>query len=105
MYYVGIDLGGTNIACGIVDVNGKLLLKKSCKTGADRPVDEIMTDMARLVDDVIEHTLAEFGTLAAGDAAADGLVADADDFRLDAFFFKHLDHLVDGKGGVTVHTG
>ena len=56
MYYVGIDLGGTNIACGIVDVNGKLLLKKSCKTGADRPVDEIMTDMARLVDDVIEES-------------------------------------------------
>ena len=27
MYYIGIDLGGTNIACGIVDVNGKLLLK------------------------------------------------------------------------------
>ena len=25
MYYIGIDLGGTNIACGIVDVNGKLI--------------------------------------------------------------------------------
>ena len=53
MYYIGIDLGGTNIACGIVDVNGKLLTKKSCKTGADRPVDEIMSDMAKLVEDTV----------------------------------------------------
>ena len=57
MYYIGIDLGGTNIACGIVDVNGKLLLKKSCKTGATRPIEEIMTDMANLVEEVIT----EFG--------------------------------------------
>ena len=77
MYYVGIDLGGTNIACGIVDVNGKLLLKKSCKTGADRPVDEIMTDMARLVDDVIEESgfgkekIAFLGVAAPGIANSD----------------------------------
>ncbi|MBR2615945.1 MAG: ROK family protein [Clostridia bacterium] len=53
MYYIGIDLGGTNIACGLVDVSGKLLLKKSCKTGAHRPVEEIMSDMAGLVESVI----------------------------------------------------
>lgn len=57
MYYIGIDLGGTNIACGLVDVEGKILLKKSCKTGADRSADLIMKDMADLVDRVIE----EFG--------------------------------------------
>ncbi len=53
MYYIGIDLGGTNIACGLVDVSGKLLLKKSCKTGAQRSADAIMTDMANLVESVI----------------------------------------------------
>ncbi len=31
MYYIGIDLGGTNIVCGIVDVNGKILFKKDAK--------------------------------------------------------------------------
>ena len=46
MYYVGIDLGGTNIACGLVDVTGTLLTKKSCKTMANRPAEEIMADMA-----------------------------------------------------------
>ena len=55
MYYIGIDLGGTNIACGLVDVTGKLLLKKSCKTGAKRPAADIMADMASLVESVIKE--------------------------------------------------
>ena len=29
MYYLGIDLGGTNIAVGIVDKNGTILCKDS----------------------------------------------------------------------------
>ncbi len=53
MYYIGIDLGGTNIACGLVDVTGKILVKKSCKTLAQRPASEIMADMAKLVENVI----------------------------------------------------
>jgi len=57
MYSIGIDLGGTNIACGLVSEEGNILLKKSCKTGADRPADAIMADMAALVESVI----AEFG--------------------------------------------
>ena len=32
MYYVGIDLGGTNIAAGIVDEEGKIICKKSVPT-------------------------------------------------------------------------
>ncbi|MBR5295832.1 MAG: ROK family protein [Clostridia bacterium] len=53
MYYIGIDLGGTNIVCGIVDVNGKLLAKKSCKTRAERPANEIVSDMVQLSESVI----------------------------------------------------
>lgn len=55
MYYIGIDLGGTNIACGVVDVSGKLILKKSCKTLAHRPAEEIMQDMADLVFNVLKE--------------------------------------------------
>ena len=37
MYYIGIDLGGTNIAAGIVDgENGKIVIKDSVPTKADR---------------------------------------------------------------------
>ena len=48
MYYLGIDLGGTNIAAGIVDENHKILAKGSVPTLSKRPLDEIMTDMANL---------------------------------------------------------
>lgn len=53
MLSIGIDFGGTNIACGIVSEEGKILLKKKCKTGAERSADAIMSDMANLVLDLI----------------------------------------------------
>ena len=37
MRKIGIDLGGTNIAAGIVDENGVILCKDSVPTGASRP--------------------------------------------------------------------
>lgn len=46
MYRIGVDLGGTNIAVGIVNEEGKIIAKKSVKTGSDRPFSEIMKDMA-----------------------------------------------------------
>ena len=36
MYYIGIDLGGTNIAAGLVDENGKILSKGSVPTIKER---------------------------------------------------------------------
>lgn len=48
MYYFGIDLGGTNIAAGIVDENYHILKKGSIPTLATRPTDEIAKDMADL---------------------------------------------------------
>ncbi len=48
MYYIGVDLGGTNIAIGIVNENGKILKKGSVPTKADREADEIIRDMAGL---------------------------------------------------------
>ena len=55
MIYVGIDLGGTNIAAGIVDENGKLIAKKSVPTGASRPAEEILKDMAQVAIAVVEE--------------------------------------------------
>ena len=48
MYYFGIDLGGTNIAAGIVDENFNIVKKTSTPTLATRPTDEIAKDMADL---------------------------------------------------------
>ncbi len=48
MYRIGVDLGGTNIAVGVVDKEGKLIKKMSTPTLATRPAEEIVADMARL---------------------------------------------------------
>ncbi len=47
-YAIGIDLGGTNIAVGLVNEKYELMRKASQPTGADRPWQEIVADMAAL---------------------------------------------------------
>lgn len=46
--YIGIDLGGTNIAAGVVDKEGNILHKDSVKCNATRHYTEIVKDMAEL---------------------------------------------------------
>ena len=47
-YYIGIDLGGTNIKAGVVDESYNILAKASVKTNCPRPAEEICDDMARV---------------------------------------------------------
>lgn len=54
MYYIGIDLGGTNIAVGLVDESGKILADISVPTMAERDYREIVKDMAEVSKKVIE---------------------------------------------------
>ncbi len=42
MYYIGIDIGGTNIACGIVDEDCRIIASAKVKTNAPRPYEEIL---------------------------------------------------------------
>ena len=51
--YIGIDLGGTNIAAGIVDVTGKLIHNSSLPTRKERHYSEIINDMAELVKTIV----------------------------------------------------
>lgn len=52
--YLGIDIGGTNIAAGLVDKDGKIIYKSSTPTLADRPIEEIVDDMICLCYDVAD---------------------------------------------------
>ena len=54
--YIGVDLGGTNIAVGIVDENGKIILKGEVPTGVGRAFEEIIRDMATLINKIIEDS-------------------------------------------------
>lgn len=50
--YIGIDLGGTNIAVGLVNEKGKITEKDSCPTMRERNWQEIVKDMAALTEKV-----------------------------------------------------
>lgn len=51
---IGIDLGGTNIAAGVVDDAGHIIYKASIPTLAKRPAEEIAEDMAKLCADITD---------------------------------------------------
>ena len=55
MYYLGIDLGGTNIAAGIVNEAYQLIAKKSVPTNANREAEAIIADMAKLCLDLLRE--------------------------------------------------
>lgn len=56
MHYAGIDLGGTNIAVGILDKNLKMIKKGSAPTNGNRHYSEIIRDMALLTLRLLEET-------------------------------------------------
>lgn len=57
--YIGVDLGGTNIACGIVDDEGKIIGKSSTPTLAERDADAIAGDIVKIILKVIEDAKAD----------------------------------------------
>ncbi len=69
MLYIGIDLGGTNIAAGLVNEAGKILHSASVPTLKERHWKEIVKDMATLAEDVVTrsgHTLSEVRAVGIG---------------------------------------
>lgn len=50
MYKVGVDLGGTNIAVGVVDEDYKIIGRGKVKTNAPRPAEEIFADIKKAID-------------------------------------------------------
>ena len=70
MYRIGIDLGGTNIAAGIVNDNFEIICKASVPTGAERPAAEIAADMAAIC-----HAVCEKAGIAPSEIASVGIAS------------------------------
>ena len=68
MYRIGIDLGGTNIAVGIVDEQHHILEETSVPTGATRPYVDVIADMISAVEQVLSAA-----KLTAADCASIGI--------------------------------
>lgn len=53
MYYIGVDIGGTNVKAGIVSEAGEILAKDMIPTNAGRHYTEVIKDIAGLVKKLI----------------------------------------------------
>ena len=73
MYRIGIDLGGTNIAAGIVNDEFEIVCKASIPTGADRPANEIAADMAAICHTVCEKAGIDPSEIASVGIASPGI--------------------------------
>lgn len=74
MYNIGIDLGGTNIAIGIVDENYNIVLKDKVPTHTERPTSAIMDDMANLCKSLLERLNLTFSDIGSAGIATPGAV-------------------------------
>ncbi len=63
--YIVIDLGGTNIAAGIVREDGKIVVQSSVPTLSQRPTDEIVKDMVFLSKQLIKDAELELNDIEA----------------------------------------
>ncbi len=77
MYYIGVDLGGTNIAVGIVDENSKIVKKASTPTKPERGADAVVADMAALAKNLLLELNIPLSEVASAGVATPG-TADTD---------------------------
>ncbi len=54
MFRIGVDLGGTNIATGVVDTNLNIIGRGKVKTNIPRPAEEIFADIKGAIDMAVE---------------------------------------------------
>lgn len=109
MYKLGIDLGGTNIAVGVVDENYKIIGRGKVKTNCPRPAEEIVDDMVTACRMAIEDagiTIDQVDGAGVGSPGAinskDGVVVQA--FNL-GFFDVPVAAMIQQRLGISCFVG
>ncbi len=74
MYRIGVDLGGTNIAVGLVNEKYEIVKKATTPTLAKRTAEEIIADIARLCKKVVSEAGLNFNSVYSIGVASPGLV-------------------------------
>ena len=66
-YYIGVDIGGTNLKAGVVDGQGQIISEASVPTGADRPQDVVLGDiLGAVMKSIVDADLSVKDIRAAG---------------------------------------
>ena len=73
-YYIGIDLGGTNIVAAVVDENGKIYGRSTRKTMLPRTYKEIFDDMAICAKEAAKNSNVEFEKIISVGIGSPGVV-------------------------------
>ena len=76
MYRIGIDLGGTNIAAGLVNEKYEIIAKESTPTLVGRPSEEIVADIAMLCKKLCDVAGITQADVASVGIASPGIVDD-----------------------------
>lgn len=102
MYYIGIDLGGTNIAVGIVNENGEIVAKKSTPTEPQdiKKTISLMADLCKSLSAEEKIPMEEIKSIGVGIPGTinsnDGIVVYSNNLKMENFEFskelrKHID--------------
>lgn len=75
-YYLGIDLGGTNIAAGLVTPQFQIAAQGSVKTQAPRPAEQLCDDMATLCRSLAEQAGVAWEAITRAGVGTPGIVWD-----------------------------
>ena len=74
MYYIGIDLGGTGMVAGLVDLDGKILCRNGSPTGPDMSHEELLNQMVDLCNDIITENNITYDDIKYVGAGIPGLI-------------------------------
>ena len=77
MRFIGIDIGGMSLKGGLVDENGVILYKTSAVTRADAPAEDIVEDIALLIEKVTKNGGVEVAALDGIGIGSPGSIDDA----------------------------
>jgi len=109
MYKIGIDLGGTNIAVGVVDENFNIVGRGKVKTNCPRPAEEIVADMVLAAEMAMKDagiTVDQVDGIGVGSPGAinskDGIVVHAYNLQ---FFDVPLAAMIKEKMGIDCFVG
>ena len=108
MYNLGIDLGGTNVAAGVVDKDYKIVSKYSVPTDASKGIDCIIDNIAAAANGAIKEAglkLSDINSIGIGSPGSINAKTGVVDFAANlGFDHTPLADLVSAKmGGIAVH--
>lgn len=73
-YYIGVDIGGTNLKAGVVTESGSIISESDIPTGAERPQNVVLQDIIKVVHEAIKSSKINISEISAVGLGSPGMV-------------------------------